>query len=164
MSASDWTPEREAKLKVLWTQGLSCSQIAAQLNALPGGKLTRNAVIGKRVRLGLPERSTARVSTDRARTAKQNLKRQRQKAAPIPRPKYTEPAYAQSPARKRPPQSADRPNAVRFIDRAPDQCSMFLDGEEGASGFVCGEPTTIGPWCSNCSTLVYDIQPKKKAA
>jgi hypothetical protein len=161
MSASDWTPEREAKLKVLWTQGLSCSQIAAQLNALPGGKLTRNAVIGKRIRLGLPERSMSRLSVDRARQAKQNHKKRREKApAPIPRPKYTEPAYAQAPARNRPPQSADRLNAVRFIDRTPGQCSMFLDGEEGASGLVCGQPVSIGAWCSACSTLVYDNQKK----
>ena len=38
-----WTKERIERLKELWTEGLSASQIAAEL----GGGLTRNAVLGK---------------------------------------------------------------------------------------------------------------------
>ena len=37
-----WTDERVETLKKLWTDGLSASQIAAEL-----GGVTRNAVIGK---------------------------------------------------------------------------------------------------------------------
>lgn len=48
---SAWTDERVETLKALWTQGLSTSQIAAQL-----GGITRNAVIGKVSRLGLAGR------------------------------------------------------------------------------------------------------------
>ena len=43
-----WTDERVETLKKLWTDGLSASQIAAEL-----GGITRNAVIGKVHRLGL---------------------------------------------------------------------------------------------------------------
>ena len=47
-----WTDERVEKLKELWTEGMSASQIAKVL-----GGVTRNAVIGKVHRLGLSNRS-----------------------------------------------------------------------------------------------------------
>jgi len=47
-----WTDERVELLKKLWTDGLSASQIAAEL-----GGITRNAVIGKVHRLGLSGRA-----------------------------------------------------------------------------------------------------------
>ncbi|TCD16500.1 GcrA family cell cycle regulator [Oricola cellulosilytica] len=47
-----WTDERVELLKKLWTDGLSASQIAAQL-----GGVTRNAVIGKVHRLKLSGRA-----------------------------------------------------------------------------------------------------------
>ena len=48
----NWTDERVELLKKLWTDGLSASQIAAEL-----GNVTRNAVIGKVHRLGLSGRA-----------------------------------------------------------------------------------------------------------
>jgi GcrA cell cycle regulator len=47
-----WTDERVDRLKKLWAEGLSASQIAGDL-----GDVTRNAVIGKVHRLGLSGRS-----------------------------------------------------------------------------------------------------------
>ena len=49
-----WTDERVEQLKKLWSDGLSASQIAAEL-----GGITRNAVIGKVHRLGLSGRTKA---------------------------------------------------------------------------------------------------------
>ena len=49
-----WTDERVELLKRLWSEGLSASQIAAQI-----GGVTRNAVIGKVHRLGLSGRAKA---------------------------------------------------------------------------------------------------------
>ncbi|QRM54097.1 GcrA family cell cycle regulator [Sinorhizobium sp. BG8] len=48
----NWTDERVERLKKLWSEGLSASQIAAQL-----GGVSRNAVIGKVHRLNLPGRA-----------------------------------------------------------------------------------------------------------
>ncbi len=48
-----WTDERVELLKRLWADGLSASQIAAEL----GGGVTRNAVIGKVHRLSLSGRA-----------------------------------------------------------------------------------------------------------
>lgn len=49
----NWTDERVELLRKLWSEGLSASQIAAQL----GGGVTRNAVIGKVHRLSLSGRA-----------------------------------------------------------------------------------------------------------
>jgi GcrA cell cycle regulator len=49
-----WTDERVEKLKELWGDGMSASQIAKAL-----GGVTRNAVIGKVHRLGLSNRGAA---------------------------------------------------------------------------------------------------------
>ncbi len=46
-----WTDERTERLKALWAEGLSGSQIAAKL-----GGTTRNAVIGRAFRLNLAKR------------------------------------------------------------------------------------------------------------
>ena len=48
MTTINWTDERVEMLKKLWTDGLSASQIAAEI-----GGCSRNAVIGKVHRLGL---------------------------------------------------------------------------------------------------------------
>ena len=53
-----WTDERVELLKKLWSDGLSASQIAAEL-----GGITRNAVIGKVHRLGLSGRAKSASST-----------------------------------------------------------------------------------------------------
>lgn len=48
---NSWTDERVERLKYLWSQGMSASEIAQEL-----GDVTRNAVIGKAHRLGLSGR------------------------------------------------------------------------------------------------------------
>ena len=56
-----WTDERVERLSKLWADGLSASQIAAEL-----GNVTRNAVIGKVHRLGLSGRVKQSSSNVRA--------------------------------------------------------------------------------------------------
>jgi GcrA cell cycle regulator len=58
-----WTDERVEYLKKLWIDGLSASQIAAEL----GQGITRNAVIGKVHRLGLSGREKSSGSAHPAR-------------------------------------------------------------------------------------------------
>ncbi|MET3559619.1 GcrA cell cycle regulator [Bartonella japonica] len=56
-----WTHERVELLKKFWSEGLSASQIAAQL-----GGVSRNAVIGKVHRLKLPGRGKTAQAVSRA--------------------------------------------------------------------------------------------------
>ncbi|WP_428699932.1 GcrA family cell cycle regulator [Stappia sp.] len=58
-----WTSERVDLLAKLWSDGLSASQIAAEL-----GGVTRNAVIGKVHRLGLSGRAKAPSNSQKARS------------------------------------------------------------------------------------------------
>jgi GcrA cell cycle regulator len=68
-----WTDERVELLKKLWQDGLSASQIAAEL-----GGVTRNAVIGKVHRLGLSGRGQPTSSIKRQRrTHPTGIRRQR---------------------------------------------------------------------------------------
>ena len=57
-----WTDERVEILRKLWSEGLSASQIAAQL-----GSVTRNAVIGKVHRLKLSSRGRATAAPTRTK-------------------------------------------------------------------------------------------------
>jgi GcrA cell cycle regulator len=69
-----WTDERVELLKKLWQDGLSASQIAAEL-----GGVTRNAVIGKVHRLGLSGRGQPTSSIKRQRrTHSTGMRRVRQ--------------------------------------------------------------------------------------
>lgn len=72
MTTMQWTDERVERLKRLWAEGLSASQIAAQL-----GGVSRNAVIGKVHRLNLPGRAKAGGSSSATRPAKRPAQTQR---------------------------------------------------------------------------------------
>ena len=61
-----WTPERETKLKELWTKGHTASQIAELI-----GGITRNAVIGKAHRLNLEARASSKKNTIRTQAKAQ---------------------------------------------------------------------------------------------
>ena len=149
---SAWTPERVAKLRVLWTQGLSCSQIARELNKLEGKSVSRNAVISKRDRAGLPKRAEPNRSY-----GPRKKQAPRVKAAPssprIPRIASTANEYGA----RRPPFISERPNAIAWSKhRDFTHCAMFCHGESGDSGFVCGNPARMGSvYCSECSRVSY---------
>ncbi len=70
-----WTEERVEKLKSMWIEGNSASQIAKEL-----GGVTRNAVIGKVHRLGLSNRAGS-IKTKRDKSASRVKKNTRTKAA-----------------------------------------------------------------------------------
>jgi len=63
-----WNSEREEKLRQLWKQGHSGSEIAKIL-----GNTTRNAVIGKAHRLKLPARSISKRSTIKTNAKDENV-------------------------------------------------------------------------------------------
>ena len=92
----NWTDERVERLKKLWAEGLSASQIAAQL-----GGVSRNAVIGKVHRLNLPGRAKAGGTQATARPKR-------------PAPAAPRPATFQ--ARAVTPRTAARPAAVAKDD------------------------------------------------
>jgi GcrA cell cycle regulator len=86
-----WTDERVEKLKKMWGEGQSASQIAKEL-----GGVTRNAVIGKVHRLGLSNRSGGTTTPKPEAKAKPNAKQPETKPKQS-KPKTPEPAPVQVP-------------------------------------------------------------------
>ena len=99
-----WTDERVEKLKKMWGEGQSASQIAKEL-----GGVTRNAVIGKVHRLGLSNRSGgggAKADSKPKAAPKTEAKpKPAPKAKPTPEPaaEAAAPAPEPVPARPTPP-------------------------------------------------------------
>lgn len=161
----NWTDERVELLKKLWAEGLSASQIAAEL-----GSITRNAVIGKVHRLGL---------SGRAKTV----------SSPAPRPRKPRPAAE---ARPRPmvhgntalapvfqpaieAEPEELPDPVANVIPMADRCTI-LDlteftcrwpvGDPGKPDFFyCGSHTKIGlPYCAYHARIAYQpVQDRRRA-
>lgn len=140
---SAWTPDRVNLLTVLWAQGLSAAQIAKRL----GGGITRNSVIGKRIRMGLPERDSKSPRLTKAQAAKslgkfspQGLVIDRSRERGAPRGDWN----------------------IRFIDRDGSMCAMFVGGESHETGLICGR-STFGdkPYCTDCCKIAY-LPPEMK--
>jgi GcrA cell cycle regulator len=167
-----WTDERVERLKTLWSEGLSASQIAAEL-----GGVTRNAVIGKVHRLGLSGRAKPQAQAARPAQAA------RHKPAAPNRP-------AQSPARPaRPitignvalkadasPDEAPLPAPIRAADVEPlqfervtilhltEQTCKWPIGDPGRPDFFfCGRKSDSGvPYCAYHSRIAYQPSNERK--
>jgi GcrA cell cycle regulator len=92
-----WTEERIERLKKMWHDGATASQIADEL-----GGVSRNAVIGKAHRLGLEQRPSP-VKPGEEKEAKKTAPAA---AAPRPATPKSEPAPRATPAVSSSPQSA----------------------------------------------------------
>jgi GcrA cell cycle regulator len=113
-----WTDERVEKLKELWGEGMSASQIAKQL-----GGVTRNAVIGKVHRLGLSNRAAgAAPAADEgagrgaaaAKAAEAPASKKPEPQAASPEPAHAAPQPKPAPvAEVTPPEPARREPAIR---------------------------------------------------
>jgi GcrA cell cycle regulator len=150
-----WTDERVEILKRLWQEGLSASQIAAEL-----GGVTRNAVIGKVHRLGLSGRGQPTSSIKRQRRASPT-------PAVRPRPRPTTvvgnlalqvniEAFADAEAEPR--RSTVVPIAKRLtIEMLTERTCKWPIGHPGHEDFhFCGNDSLEGvPYCEYHSALAY---------
>lgn len=127
----DWTDERVELLRRLWSEGLSAGQVAAEI----GAGVTRNAVIGKIHRLGLPDRAAAKPA-GRARIGRPGENRQVEQAVRKPAPSapiapaltpIAEPAEVAIPV-------SDR---VTLLDLRDSMCRWPV-GHDGARHLFCG--------------------------
>jgi GcrA cell cycle regulator len=160
--AMSWTDERVELMRKLWLDGLSASQVAAEL----GSGVTRNAVIGKIHRLGLAERA---------------------KAPSAPRPRAARPPRPQSQTRPHGPSGmggvmgnvalafAPRVMAAPAPRLAQEQVVVpiservtLMDLREAMCRWPLGDPTTAefrfcgakspiggGPYCAHHACVAY---------
>ena len=148
-----WTDERVELLKKLWSDGLSASQIAAEL-----GGITRNAVIGKVHRLGLSGRakSTSSVSPRprKARSPSHMLRIGRAIRG------NTALAHAYEFEVEAEPELIDNIIPIgqrRTILELNEQTCRWPVGDPGSSDFFfCGGNTVVGlPYCAYHSRVAY---------
>lgn len=150
----NWTDERVELLKKLWADGLSASQIAAEL-----GGITRNAVIGKVHRLGL---------SGRAKSPASAAPRPRKTRAPAHMLRVARPqvrgntALAQAYEYEPEPEPELTDNVIpmgqrrTILELTEDTCRWPI-GDPGTSDFFfCGGNASSGlPYCAFHSRVAY---------
>ena len=149
-----WTDERAELLRKLWSEGLSASQVAAEL----GAGITRNAVIGKIHRLGLAERAKTVVSS-RPRVAS---------TVPVVNGNV---ALAYAPqalvvARSRPEEEVVIPMSERvtLMELRESTCRWPM-GDPTTSEFrFCGGPSPVGggPYCAYHARVAYQPSQERR--
>ncbi|HUE45591.1 MAG TPA: GcrA family cell cycle regulator [Aestuariivirgaceae bacterium] len=148
----NWTEERVALLRRLWTEDFSASRIAAEL-----GGVSRSAVIGKMHRLGLCGRGQPTVSAKRQ--SKPRLPRSERQAcltvgntALKMRPEMLEEAQFQ------PSESIVVPIARKLtIDKLTEHTCKWPIGDPGHQEFhFCGHDSLDAmPYCRYHARLAY---------
>lgn len=169
-----WTDERIELLKKLWADGLSASQIAAEL-----GGVTRNAVIGKVHRLGLSGRVKSNGSG--APRPRKPVVRQASAAPRAPSPAPQSFAVRGNVALK--PVIVSETSAVAVIEEEAEDVVVPMSrrvsimelregvckwpmGDPMASDFVyCGADCTVGTvYCSHHSRVAYQPTQDRRRA
>ena len=137
----DWTDKQIAKLKKLWEEGFSTTEIGKRL------EISKNAVVGKAHRLGLASR-TSPIRNETVRTTKSakskkstaSLSGKSAKSAPKPSEK------AKSAAKASPKQggkaskqtiAAAKPVGTPLMELSPEMCCWPIDNE-GEIQLFCG--------------------------
>ena len=147
-----WTPEAVDRLKALWSEGQSASQIAREL----GNGVTRNAVIGKVHRLNLERR------------------------APMPAPRPDAPPKPRAPRKPSMPpitRAAPAPPVrLVLVDPSPDTHCAIMDldattcrwpiGDPRADDFYfCGHtPRDGSPYCEYHVRQAYESVAARRAS
>lgn len=141
-----WTEENIVKLKELWESGCSASHIAQRF-----GSVTRNAVLGKVHRLGLPKR--------------QLMEAPKQRRVPSPRRRPTvslRPVFGPpvQPEKFEAREVAIDPLHLNLLELKPKSC-RYAYGERPYT--FCGHKTA-GPlsYCAVHARIVYQPARKKR--
>jgi GcrA cell cycle regulator len=155
-----WTDERVELLKKLWTDGLSASQIAAEL-----GGVTRNAVIGKVHRLGLSGRGQPTSSIKRQRrTHSSGIRRVRQM---ISVGNLALKAEAMAEAELQPRRNVVVPIALKLsIFQLTERTCKWPLGDPGQEDFhFCGHDSLENlPYCEYHAGVAYQApDPRRRA-
>jgi GcrA cell cycle regulator len=149
-SLMSWTDERVELLKKLWADGLSASQIAAEL-----GGITRNAVIGKVHRLGLsgraksPSSSVPRVRKPRSAGHMMRVSRSSMRGNT---------ALAYDYEAEPEPELIDIPVEQRktLLELTEKTCKWPIGDPGGGEFYFCGgESATDLPYCIHHSRIAY---------
>jgi GcrA cell cycle regulator len=150
-----WTDVRTERLKSLWADGHSASEIAGLL-----GEVTRNAVIGKVHRLGLAGRTTTSRKPIPRRTSPRrgNSGRVEQRLPPA---RFVRSASPMLPA----PPSPVAALMLPLRQLRDDQCRWPI-GDPRKAGFgFCGRQKAAGvPYCAHHAAIAYNPAARRRRA
>lgn len=139
-----WTEAQDDFIRTHWLNGLSATAIAGLLTDRPG--ITRNAVIGRLHRMGVPPRANPNKKSNQ------------------PRPRKPRPPRAK-PITHTPPHTLSPIGAKRIMDIGPGECRYIREPLEGPWAF-CSRACAEGrSFCADHHALVYvPGKPKNDAA
>ena len=177
-----WTKERIELLTKLWTEGLSASQIAAEL----GENVSRNAVISKAHRLGLAHGAPKVASTPRPPKPSRPPEpcptdETSEQADPALAPTTVNPQPKLKPKEARPREDATVPaqaveetrpevdgavpvsRRVQIMDLREGMCRWPLGDPTGADFCYCGASAMTGmPYCAHHAQVAYQPAAERK--
>jgi GcrA cell cycle regulator len=151
-----WTTDRVEHLKKLWADGLSASQIAAEL-----GGISRNSIIGKVHRLGLAGRAKSRTaSMPRRRKPRSQGAMMRVVRPTIRGNTALTPMHAIEPARRPEPEVIENiiPIGQRCstLELSEGKCRWPIGDPGTPDFFFCGGKTIEGlPYCGYHARIAY---------
>ena len=161
-----WTKERIERLKELWTEGLSASQIAAEL----GSDVSRNAVISKANRLGLAHGSAKEKSTPRTRKPSGPPEPPQQAETPA----QQDPASVPGTASEQPTRQPEVTVAQAEVVVPPSMGVTIMELREFMCRWPLGDPTTPEfrycgaraneglPYCPHHAQIAYQPATERK--
>ena len=158
-----WTPERIGELEKLWAEGLSTAEIGRRIG------VSKNAVVGKAHRLGLPGRQSPIESKRLKQTPRsaapeaQPQEAVAQKAKPeAPKKPDAKPAVAAEPPRKAAARAAAPKQAAK--KHSGPSCQWPF-GDPRLPGFhFCGAPAVSGkPYCGEHCAAAYNLVSSSQA-
>jgi GcrA cell cycle regulator len=161
-----WTDERVELLRQLWGEGLSASQVAAEL----GAGITRNAVIGKIHRLGLAERAKT-VMSSRPRVAKTPRQVVHNRVAATVPVVNGNVALDYAPqalvvARPRPEEEVVIPMSERvtLMELRESTCRWPMGDPTTPEFRFCGGPSPVGggPYCAYHARVAYQPSQERR--
>ena len=177
-----WTKERIELLTKLWTEGLSASQIAAEL----GENVSRNAVISKAHRLGLAHGAPKVASTPRPPKPSRPPEpcptgETSEQADPALAPTTVNPQPKLKPKEARPREDATVPaqaveetrpevdglvpvsRRVQIMDLREGTCRWPLGDPSSADFCYCGASAMTGmPYCAHHAQVAYQPATERK--
>jgi GcrA cell cycle regulator len=157
-----WTDERVEILKKLWAEGLSASQIAAEL-----GGVTRNAVIGKVHRLGLSGRGQPTSSIKRQRRSHPPAPRRTRQMITVGNLALQPDMEAVAQAAPQPRRNVVVPIAKRLtIEMLTERTCKWPNGDPGSEDFhFCGHDSLDGlPYCEYHAGIAYQTpDPRRRS-
>lgn len=131
-----WSDDRKARLRELWTQGMSAQEIAERL----GGGLSRSAVIGKANRSGLSKPSPSSITRLRRRAV----------------------AKAEAEAESAAEQRTSPTAGISLLALLPDSCRFILGNVDDRPILFCGEKKVRGEsWCEKHQRIISVKPPRK---